>query len=717
MPRLPLVVRSAVLLLGIVAFVLCGSQDAWADSPRVLPEGQFPKDARLKALRTLNDAYHPWSPPTTLAEWEQQKQRLREQLLVSLGLWPMPVMAKPVPVIHGKIERDGYTIEKVSFESFPGHVVTGNLYRPIAPATEKRGAVLFAHGHWRDGRMYDAGENEAAKEIAGKGEQFSAGARYPLQALPVGLVRLGAVVFHYDMVGYADSLAIPHREGFGDMRSTLWQQNLMGLQTLNSLQSLEFLSNLPDVDPKRIGMTGASGGGTQTFILCALDSRPAACFPAVMVGTAMQGGCVCENANYLRIGTNNVAFAAMAAPMPQAQSAADDWTIDIETKGLPELKKIYGLYGAEDKIAAKCFPQFKHNYNQVSRQMMYAWFNTHLGLGATGDLVEKDFTPVPPAELTVFDAAHPAPSGLTLEQFKQKWEDLSRAQFAELIPKQTSDVAKTREKLLPAIRVMLDELPPSGGIVPVTPPSETDTPEYRHFRVTLTRAQAREQIPMASLVPFSFAGEVVLWVDPRGTSALFANDKPAPHVKQLLDKGVAVAAIDPFMTGEYLPTPAFNYEPQVNGGFPGYTFGYNKPLISQRVRDILTAIRALKEHPRVMNVHLAGAGPGGVWALLARAAAGDAVGKTVVEINGFGFSSVTTATHPDLLPGVLKYGGLGGMVLAGGAGPLEIMGASGPAAAELQVAIDAAKAAGLPWRIEAGPAVFASALVEKLVRP
>jgi hypothetical protein len=430
----------------------------------------------------------------------------------------------------------------------------------------------------------------------------------------------------------------------------------------------------------------------------------------------MQGGCVCENACYLRTGTNNVAFAAMAAPMPQAQSGANDWTIDIESKGLPELKKIYGLYGAEDKVHAKCFPQFGHNYNQISRQMMYAWFNTHLKLGATGDLVEKDFVPVPPAELTVFDAAHPAPSGLTLEQFKKRWEETSAAQFAELLPKQMSDVAKSREKLLPAVRVMLDELPASGEIVPVTPIVEADTPDYRHFRVTISRKGAREQIPMTSLVPFTFAGEVVLWIDARGTASLFANDSPAPHVKALHAKGVAVASIDPFMTGEYLPSPAFNYEPQVNGGFPGYTFGYNKPLISQRVRDVLTAIRALKEHPRVTTVHLAGTGAGGVWALLARAAAGDAVAKTVVDVGGFGFSSVTTPTHADLLPGALKYGGLGGFAIAGGAGPLDVLGASGAAANELKVAADTARSAGLPFRIESG-AANAAQIAARLAQP
>ncbi len=98
-------------------------------------------------------------------------------------------------------------------------------------------------------------------------------------------------------------------------------------------------------------------------------------------------------------------------------------------------------------------------------------------------------------------------------------------------------MAKFREKLLPAVRVMLDELPASGEIVPVTPIVESDTSDYRHFRVTISRKDAREQIPMTSLVPFTFAGEVVLWIDPRGTASLFVNDSPAPHVKALHAKG------------------------------------------------------------------------------------------------------------------------------------------------------------------------------------
>src|SRR5262249_37320999 len=159
-------------------------------------------------------------------------------------------------------------------------------------------------------------------------------------------------VFHYDMVGNADSKQIGHAAGFTDVEASMRLQNFMGLQTFNSLCALDFLTSLPDVDVFRIGVTGASGGGTQTFMLCAIDPRPTVAFRAGMVSADMQGGCICENADYLRIGINNVAIAGLFAPKPMAMSGADDWTIDIEKKGLPELKEVYSLYNKKDLVTA-----------------------------------------------------------------------------------------------------------------------------------------------------------------------------------------------------------------------------------------------------------------------------------------------------------------------------------------------------------------------------
>src|SRR5438045_5352492 len=93
----------------------------------------------------------------------------------------MPEKTPIKAVIHGKIDRDDYTIEKVFFASLPGHYVSGNLYRPKGQ-TGKHAAVLCPHGHWANGRFYDAGEKAANAQIQQDAEQTMEGARYPLQA-------------------------------------------------------------------------------------------------------------------------------------------------------------------------------------------------------------------------------------------------------------------------------------------------------------------------------------------------------------------------------------------------------------------------------------------------------------------------------------------------------------------------------------------------------
>ena len=160
-------------------------------------------------------------------------------------------------------------------------------------------------------------------------------------------------------------------------------QSIFGLQTWNSVRALDFLETLPDVDPKRIAVTGGSGGGTQTIMICAIDDRPIAAFPNGMVSSSMQGGCTCENASLLRIGTGNVELAGLFAPKPQGMTAANDWTKEmlVPGKGFPELKKLYTLYGKPDHVLCEDLLHFPHNYNFVTRGIMYRWFNKHLRSG------------------------------------------------------------------------------------------------------------------------------------------------------------------------------------------------------------------------------------------------------------------------------------------------------------------------------------------------
>jgi hypothetical protein len=637
------------------------SPNGWSDDtdPTRVLDG-IPKDSRLGPPKDLN-GYFPMRVPASKEEWEKRRKELREQVLVALGLWPMPEKTPLLPVIHGKIDRDDYTIEKVFFASYPGHYVSGNLYRPKLSGgrqspEQKHPAVLSPHGHWENGRFFERKENEAKAEVAKGAEQTMEGARYPLQARCAQLARMGCVVFHYDMVGYADSQQIEHRKGFTDAEAELRLQSFMGLQAWNSIRALDFLSSLPDVDPKRIGVTGVSGGGTQTFILCAIDDRPAAAFPAVMVSTAMQGGCICENCSYLRQNTGNVELAALFAPKPLGMSGAHDWTIDIEKKGLPELKALYKLYGAEDKVMAKCFPQFEHNYNQVSRELMYNWFNKHLQLGQPEPVVEKPFIPVPPRELSVYDEQHPRPKDATdAEGLRMYLTEASEKQMMALHPKDGKSLKEFRRMTEPALRVVVNDNWPISGNVTASSVIENDA-KTRIGTFLITRLASGEQIRGTLVTRHrELKGTAILWIHPEGKDSLFKNGNLIPLASRILEKDASILAPNIFMTRELK-----NTEPlAVNQQYAGFTFGYNRPVAANCVHDVLSTIAGARiVSTNLDTIHVVGFGKTGPWVLLARGICGDAVARTTVDANQVDFDQVHTTSDEMMLPGALKYGGL-----------------------------------------------------------
>ncbi len=669
-----------LILLGM------GSSIALADAPRIFPVGTKPADSRLKPFRNLNDTLHPWSPPTTKAAWESEAARIREQVLVSNGLWPLPEKTPLQPIVTEKFDRGDYTVEKVYFASRPGHYVTGTLYRP-QHVTGKMPAILCPHGHWQEGRFYDAGDATAAQQLATGAEDFLSGAHSPLQARFVQLARMGCIVFHYDMVGNADSQMIGHRTEFNDVEAALRLQNKMGLQTWNSIRALDYITSLPEVDPARIGVTGASGGGTQTFMLCAIDPRPAVAFPAVMVSSNMQGGCQCENAEYLRIGINNVAIAALFAPRPLGMVGADDWTIDIETSGLPELKQIYSLYGATDLVAAKTYKQFPHNYNQWSRELMYRWFATHLKLAPDVPVKQLDFWPLTKAQLTIFDEKHRVPAdALKADALRQKMTEESTAAWQVVLPKTKADLAKYKESIRPVLGVALDRGLPAAEDIVSTEVASTGQGELQILTALVGRKSEGTQIPTASIYhPSKFDGRLVIWLDETGKSALFdPTGHPIAAVQKLTDAGYAVASADLFLTGEFLYPGAiasYNFRQE----YPGYLLGYNRPLLSHRVRDVLTVIRAASLHPDVKSVQLVGTGEAGLPVLLARSVIDADVQRCLVDLNGFAFSSVKTDDDPHLLPGALKYGGVGGLTISAAEGATSVYGCTAANDAELAV--------------------------------
>ncbi len=627
------------------------------DPTRVFTGDKKPTDVRLGAPKTLND-YFPFVVPKTKEAWEARRKQLREQMLVATGLWPMPEKTPLNAVVHGKIDKGEYTIEKVYFASAPGHYVSGNLYRPAVMDEKenvKHPGVLFAHGHWAGGRFHDDGEAAAKKSVDTKSEPDMDRGRYFMQALPVTLAKLGFVVFQYDMIGYADSTAIAHREGFKDADAELRLQSQMGLQTWNSVRALDFLASLPDVDPKKLGMTGASGGGTQTFMMAAIDDRLASAFPAVMVSTGMQGGCVCENCSLLRVNTGNVEIAGLFAPKPQGMSAAKDWTAEMMTKGYPELQQLYGLYDAKDQIAVKAWLEYGHQYNVHAREMMYTWFWQHLTKNKPATVRERPFKPVvPPKELSVFDDKHPRPKDeLDAKALRTAMTKASDEQMAKLTPKDAAGLKEYQRVIGTALRVMVNsELPAK---VTMQGPFAARADELHLARSVLSRAGEKDAVPVCEVLHPGCDGDThVIWLHPEGKSGLFVNGKALPELRALAKADRTVIVPDLLGVGEN----AFPKGWPVDKGFASYTYGYNRSLLANRVHDALTLI-AYSKTMKAKAIHLVGWGSFGIVAILAKALAGDAVTKVAADLNQFHFESIDKTDDPMMLPGAVKYGGLG----------------------------------------------------------
>lgn len=704
--------------LGLALLLGVGFEGRAAVGPRLLPEGQLPQDTRLGPLKDL-DGYFPFKPAPDRAAWEQRAERVRRQMLVALGLWPMPTRTPLNPVIHGKRDMGDYTVEKVYFESLPGFFVTGNLYRPKDRSGPLPG-VLCPHGHWANGRFMDSGLEAVRREIVQGAERFEDGGRSPLQSRCVQLARMGCVVFHWDMIGYADSVQIPQAlaHGFKTQRPEMnttenWGlfspqaeahlQSVMGLQTWNAIRALDFLLSLPELDPKRIAVTGASGGGTQTFILCAIDPRPTLAFPAVMVSTAMQGGCTCENACLLRIGTGNVEFAALFAPKPLGLTAADDWTREMPTKGFPELKQHYAMMGAPDHVMLKALLHFGHNYNYVSRAVMYSWVNKHFRLGLPEPVVEENYRRLTAKELTVWDEQHPKPpAGPDFERALLRWwtQDAAKHLAAAWESPQAF-----RRLIGGAVEVLIGRTLAEAGQVQVTRHGQVDRDGYREITGWVRNTTYGEELPTVALWPQDWNRRLVVWLSAEGKAGLFqpapqGGYEPRPEIRQLLEAGTAVAGVDLLYQGEFLADgkPLQQTRRVKNPReSAAYTFGYNHPLFAQRVHDILSLVQLVRsadrQPERLSLVGVDGAGP---WVAAARALAGDAVDQAVIDTQGFRFGKVLDLWDPNFLPGGAKYFDLPGLMALGAPGRVFL---AGETAQGLELVRKAYNLAGAPDRL------------------
>jgi hypothetical protein len=342
--------------------------------------------ARCHVLATLQSS---GSNRSTAQAWHERRVVLQLSLLRGMSLWPLPERSPPHPLMHSRRDYDGYTVENVALESMPGFYCTGNLYRPLGryPCCP---AVLCPHGHFPLGR-YEPDQ----------------------QILCAALARMGVVVFSYSMVGFNDAQQTTHADAY-----------VLGLQTWNSIRAVDFLSGLPEVDARRIGVVGVSGGGSQALLLAAVEDRISVSAPLEIVypWSWFSPACPCETGLPLppplerpaMDQTNAIELAAIAAPRPQLFVSCDlnhdgdgpDPTQDFPTVGLPFIEQVYRLMGCAERVHSIYLVHERHAAGPRLRKAVYDF------LAQTWGLSERDENQIrleQPEELSVFNRRYPLP--------------------------------------------------------------------------------------------------------------------------------------------------------------------------------------------------------------------------------------------------------------------------------------------------------------------
>jgi len=367
------------LILLIVLFFVSTINGVFAQNDMLCMGRYWTEDEGNKMLKEFKKQ---WDDKDS---WEKRAAVIRQGIVDGLKIEQMPKVSNTFsPIVTRTMHMDGYLVQNIAIESFPGFYVTGNLYLPEKPG-EKNAAILCPHGHWENGRMRDE-----------------------MQIRCAVLARMGAIVFAYDMVGYGDSKQVTHNIPIALL-----------LQTWNSKRVLDYLLSRPDVDAERIGMTGASGGGTQTFILTAIDNRVRVSAPVIQISAHFFGGCICESGMPIhkdsKHQTNNVEIAALCAPRPMLMiSDGIDWTRNTPRVEYPYIQKVYALYDGENRVENVHFPADHHDYGPTKRPAVYNFLAHFLNLRESNvpfhyGYDESFVTVLPVDELRVFTNEQPIP--------------------------------------------------------------------------------------------------------------------------------------------------------------------------------------------------------------------------------------------------------------------------------------------------------------------
>ncbi len=337
----------------------------------------------------------------TLADWQNEKGRRYKELVEMMGLTDVPLDAERSPLnikVTGTVKEEGFHIEKLYYESLPGLYVRANLYVP--DNIKKPGpAILYVCGHSPSQKVH-------------------------YQAHPRKFAQLGFVCLIIETIQFGEVKGEhwgPYANGCFHWYSRGY--NPAGVELWNAIRGIDLLAARPDVDPDNIGVTGISGGGSQSWYIAAIDPRIKAVAPvcgastlkAQVTSRTIDGHCDCMMP-INTYGQDFMDFGALIAPRPLliCQAERDGMnTIESVRELYDHIRRIYKLYDATDHIGLVETPG-GHSYHKISREKIFSFFIQHLmdkqvlpeeagdvdvsGSGQLSDEVLRVYTDGPPAD-------------------------------------------------------------------------------------------------------------------------------------------------------------------------------------------------------------------------------------------------------------------------------------------------------------------------------
>ena len=375
--------------------------------------------------------------PDTLAEWREARELLRGRIWDALGVRPDHGLDLDLRET-GSIAMDGYGVKKIHYLSRPGVRVTGNLYVPDGPGPFP--AVINVHGHHAQGRLAEG-----------------------VQARGHCLAKSGYVCLCVDAFGAGERSTehgVYEYHG-GTLGASLMNvgETLMGAQVVDNMRGVDLLCSLSCVDPARLGVTGASGGGNQTMWLAALDDRLAAAVPVVSVGAfqayVMNSNCICEVLPGGLTFTEESGVLALTAPRALKICAGLHEQLPAffpkeMLRSHEEAAKIWRLHGAADKLDYQIFNR-PHGYWPEMREAMLGWFDLHLkGVGHGAPKAEPSYRCLPEEEVMVFAKGTRDPGVVsTAERCRREGEELRK----RLLELPAIDAAAKRRELAETLKI------------------------------------------------------------------------------------------------------------------------------------------------------------------------------------------------------------------------------------------------------------------------